>query len=141
MTDSSHKTCTECGATQKPEAFSKSPTSRDGRRGKCRSCVKEEDAVRYRDEVQETLFLRRYGITLDDYAQMLKRQGGKCALCATDTPSGRWGRFVVDHCHTTGRVRGLLCNSCNVALGRLGDSPESIQRALAYVVGQATPTP
>lgn len=57
-----------------------------------------------------------YGITRDTYVQMLEKQGGKCMICGSDT--SRWKRrFHVDHCHKTGRIRGLLCNRCNPMLG------------------------
>lgn len=56
---------------------------------------------------------KSYGITLDDYDAMLLAQGGVCAICAG--PGGKYGLHV-DHCHTTGKVRGLLCTKCNGAL-------------------------
>jgi hypothetical protein len=66
------------------------------------------------------------------YDEMLEAQGGCCALCGSDFPGGR-GRFVVDHCHDTGRIRGLLCNLCNVGLGALRDSPQLLQKAIHYL--------
>jgi len=56
--------------------------------------------------------LRAHGITLEVYEQLLKQQGGTCAVCSSSTPKGR-GAFHVDHCHRTGKIRGLLCHSCN----------------------------
>jgi hypothetical protein len=63
-----------------------------------------------------------YGMTAMDYDAMLAAQGGRCANpgCRTDAPRGM-GRFHVDHDHRTGKIRGLLCNGCNLALGHLGD--------------------
>lgn len=57
---------------------------------------------------------RKYGITADQYQQMLEEQGGVCAICKTP-PTNR--KLVVDHCHQSGVVRGLLCNHCNSMLG------------------------
>jgi hypothetical protein len=56
---------------------------------------------------------KKYGITLEDYAIMFRRQGGKCDICGREET----GNLAVDHCHMTGQVRGLLCGSCNRKLG------------------------
>src|SRR6266403_544492 len=56
--------------------------------------------------------LRRYGLTLDDYDRILRGQGGACAICGTREPGGKKGRFTVDHCHESGKIRGLLCINC-----------------------------
>lgn len=72
----------------------------------------------------------KYGITIEDYEALFVQQGGQCALCPSK-PNQR--RLAVDHCHDTGRVRGLLCIKCNHALGVLGDTPEGITSALTYL--------
>jgi hypothetical protein len=75
---------------------------------------------------------RKYGITPEIYQEMLDKQGGKCAICGTNSCStGR--RLAVDHCHTTGKVRGLLCAHCNTAIGKFNDDPATIQRAIDYL--------
>jgi hypothetical protein len=72
-----------------------------------------------------------YSLSLADYEAMLSRQGGKCAACQTDG----WGKSgpVVDHDHKTGIVRGLLCNTCNVAAGMLGDNPDRARKLALYL--------
>ena len=72
--------------------------------------------------------LRRYGITEDQYQQMLVDQGGACGICHRPMIEPH-----VDHCHETKTVRGLLCNDCNVGLGRFKDSPDIVSRALAWL--------
>lgn len=62
------------------------------------------------------MLLPRYGITIDEYDEMLKMQGSVCAICAGSPPSTRILKFAVDHDHETGEVRGLLCQRCNMAL-------------------------
>jgi hypothetical protein len=62
--------------------------------------------------------LQKLGLTEDQYAEMAKNQGGVCAIC-NGPPDTRWKKLAVDHCHKTGRVRGLLCMVCNTMLGRL----------------------
>jgi hypothetical protein len=73
----------------------------------------------------------KYGLTLKAYAALLFSQEGRCALCE----GALTGRLdpVVDHCHQTNRVRGLLCFSCNCALGKLGDTVDRIKQVLHYV--------
>jgi hypothetical protein len=74
-----------------------------------------------------------YGITPEQFDVMLLIQGGRCAVCGTDAPGGKHDRFMVDHCHSTGAVRGLLCNACNHGIGLLGDSADGVRKALEYL--------
>jgi len=68
----------------------------------------------------------KYGISINDYYQLLEKQGGCCAVCRCDKPLGLHGRslkwWCVDHDHTTNQVRGLLCSPCNVLVGRMEQS-------------------
>lgn len=74
---------------------------------------------------------RLYGITAEQFDAMALAQGGVCGICGKPDANKRWkGRLHVDHCHKTGKVRGLLCTSCNLTLGRIG---ESIGTALALI--------
>jgi hypothetical protein len=74
----------------------------------------------------------RYGLTLDDYKTMLAAQGGVCAICREPSTSA-WGSLHVDHDHDTGRVRGLLCEACNVGLGNFKDDPARLRAAAVYL--------
>lgn len=81
-------------------------------------------------------YVRVHGITLEEYLDRAERQNFKCAICGGDNfkiKECSSGGLVVDHCHATGKIRGLLCHNCNRALGLLKDSPLSIQRALNYI--------
>lgn len=75
----------------------------------------------------------RYGITLEEFESRLNQQNRRCGICLTDNPKGRRGRFVVDHCHKTGKIRGILCDSCNKGIGILGDTEEALNKALNYL--------
>lgn len=82
----------------------------------------------------------KYGLTIADYDRMLAEQGGGCALCETTNPVGEGNvsnkmqfSFAVDHCHSTGKVRGLLCNPCNRGLGFLQDSAKLLRKAASYI--------
>ena len=74
----------------------------------------------------------QYGLTIEDYEKLLIKQDNKCAICKS-APCGRWNQLDVDHCHTTGNVRGLLCHKCNRALGLLGDDLKLVVRAASYL--------
>jgi len=75
---------------------------------------------------------RRYGLSLADYRALQERQGHACAICRKLTRN-----LCIDHCHVTGRVRGLLCRSCNSALGFYADDPRLLRAALAYLQAAA----
>jgi hypothetical protein len=77
-----------------------------------------------------------YGITVTEYDTMHQAQGGRCAACG-DVPDGN---LSIDHCHETGRVRGLLCSPCNLALGSLREDPSRIAGLLAYARAHARTT-
>lgn len=78
---------------------------------------------------------KRYGLTIERYHQILRRQRGVCPICEELPRVFRNGRaaFVVDHCHEAKVVRGLLCNQCNVMLGNARDNPETLRRGAAYL--------
>lgn len=77
---------------------------------------------------------REYGIDLAQYKTMLLEQNNRCAICKTDTNQNRrHPLFHVDHDHTTGLVRGLLCNLCNVMLGSARDSVTILAKAVMYL--------
>lgn len=78
--------------------------------------------------------ISKFGLSAVQYELMLNKQGHSCAICKkTAKENGK--RLCVDHCHKSGRVRGLLCSKCNKAMGALGDSVESMRVVIAYLVG------
>jgi hypothetical protein len=81
---------------------------------------------------------RQYGVTLDQASSMLLQQGGVCAICSKPLSIEQEGKKAadfshVDHCHTTGKVRGILCNNCNHGVGKFMDSPELLRKAANYL--------
>ena len=81
---------------------------------------------------------KAYGITLDEYEQMLTDQNGKCAICGGDEPAvnpttQKPRNLAVDHCHKTGKVRGLLCTKCNSIIGHADDDGEILKKAIRYL--------
>ena len=82
------------------------------------------------EQRREQLLRGKYGIEPADYDAILARQGGRCAICGSEP-----ARLLhVDHCHRTGKVRGLLCSPCNTGLGHFKDDPERLNRAVVYLV-------
>lgn len=75
--------------------------------------------------------LKKFGITPEQYDELLAKQGGKCAIC--ESPPSEKRMLAVDHCHDSGEVRGLLCWPCNVSLGKMDDDPARLRRAAKYV--------
>ena len=75
----------------------------------------------------------QFGITVDEYEAMLEQQGNACAICGAGIGCGLGYRLRVDHCHDTGKVRGLLCSECNLGLGKFRDNPEFLRKAADYL--------
>ena len=95
---------------------------------KCKSCQSEYQR------------LKTFGLTLNDFNSILKAQGNMCAICDIDhdvykSSSYKNKCFAVDHCHTTGVIRGLLCEKCNRALGYFNDNREYLLKAVSYLEG------
>lgn len=138
------KVCLLCKATKPLSESHGNHTCRDGKNPRCKDCLRPS-RKRHRQRVQKTeryrrwhrnyLLKKKYGITAADFDRLLAAQGGRCAIRGTDRPGGRHkDRFLVDHNHITGAVRGLLCNMCNRGLGYLiGDDESRIARVIAHL--------
>ena len=87
---------------------------------------------------REQLLRTNYRITLEDFNRILEAQNGVCAICNRPESLGdsRWNKtrnLAVDHCHDTHQVRGLLCQACNTSIGLIGDSVETLNKAINYL--------
>lgn len=149
--------CSTCRAEKETDQFGRKADGFAEKQPHCKDCVNAKNrqysakpdavakkleyqrrrrAAGYRPspETQRRSTLGRYGIAPADYDRMLAEQGGLCAICGSDDPQTRAGGFFhVDHCHTTGAVRGLLCGSCNPALGAFQDSEAVLLAAIEYL--------
>src|ERR1700678_1494411 len=119
-----NKKCTKCKKLQYIQDFPKDSRYKGGRSTWCRSCCNKKSArhqIKYRKEnrpkIKNSVLQNRYGIWLEEYNIMFIDQKGCCAICSLPQ-SNFTRRFAVDHCHLTGKVRGLLCAKCNTALGQ-----------------------
>jgi hypothetical protein len=134
------KICKKCGLEKPRGAFGPHGTAKKGVKSECRPCEAER-AKEYRLANREavaainrrTMLKTKYGMTEKVFSMLLAAQGYKCAVCGTEAPGGKGNGFVVDHCHTGGQIRGLLCTSCNTGLGLFKDSPETLSKAIKYL--------
>lgn len=132
------KRCSGCRRRRRLSSFHRNSARRDGYSNTCRDCKNEwrrkyrkENVERYAEQRRRHIVKHKYGITAEDYDEILERQGGVCAVCG-GPPKGK--RFLsIDHVHETGEIRGLLCDPCNRGIGLLGDDPDRLAAAAAYV--------
>ena len=144
------KKCSKCKIEKELGEFNKRPDSRDGLNAACRGCTKQ----RYKDwytknsektrlrvstwqkanpqKMREMDLNAKYKITLEQYDQMHAEQNGCCAIC--NTHESKLKTLVVDHNHSTGQVRGLLCHYCNTSIGFLRDRPHLARAAAKYLI-------
>lgn len=73
-----------------------------------------------------------YGISEQEFNELAEKQQYKCAICTTNAPGGK-GNWHVDHDHSNGKIRGLLCHKCNTGIGLLNDDPELLRKAILYL--------
>lgn len=128
-----HRLCTGCLEVKPFEEFNERIERGAGKyHSRCRKCVADE-WQRNRERNLAAKAALNYGITVERYEELMRREC--CDVCGRqNTQSGR--RLHIDHCHETNIVRGVLCHSCNTALGPAEDSPDRL-RALAEYVEQA----
>ena len=138
------KICTKCGKHLPSTRFGgKSWTNQDGskttsKRSQCRDCVNSANLLRYHSRLETKQAhnrasyryrIKSYGLTMDEYEEMLSRCGGTCEVCGHASKE----LLHIDHDHSTGKVRGLLCRPCNAALGLVRDSPERLRKLANYL--------
>jgi hypothetical protein len=115
-------------------------------KGTCKTCDNKKSAE-YRARNREKYLLsqsssklkQNYGIDMNEYIKKLNEQQKCCAICKATTPGqNNIKRFSVDHCHKTGRVRGLLCSNCNKGIGLLRDNTKILEAAIQYLKNYET---
>jgi hypothetical protein len=134
-------TCTICKAEKALFDFPMRKTHRPGKPVSqctaCRVAYNKEYRAKNKDRVLEierkSKLKMTYGITVEQYDALLTRQNSKCAVCAAKKPGGRTKMFFIDHCHNSGKVRGLLCMRCNTGLGLFLDNPKFLSNAISYL--------
>jgi nitrate/TMAO reductase-like tetraheme cytochrome c subunit len=125
MLDNTLKECSRCRVAKPHSEFGKNARMDDQLDYYCLDCRRANKLK------------QRYKVTPEDYDRMYEEQGGVCRICHKECCTGK--RLAVDHCHETGKVRGLLCSNCNRGIGHLQDSVELLLRAADYLRNSQDP--
>lgn len=161
-TDDDMKLCRKCGLFKCLDQFGLDKNKADGLRTHCKECNSREykkwyykDTERsklvskewrdknqdkrkemwnkYRTRDKELKLLKMYGITFDQYLLMLESQAFQCKICLVDLETISPKHIHVDHCHTTNKVRGILCNLCNTSIGMAREDIEILENMIKYL--------
>lgn len=154
------KKCTKCKVTKPLEKYGVDKTTKDGYRYSCKDCYNKQQreyAKNNKEKIRErnarkkesrkayyqseqgikssrnSHLKRNFGITLDEYENLSKKQNHVCKICGGKETQYRNRVLSVDHNHTTGEIRGLLCSNCNRALGLFKDKIENLINAVKYL--------
>jgi hypothetical protein len=152
------KKCQKCEADKELKFFSKDKRSPDGKMRRCKQCMSSDYKKWYKDNPEKIAVLREkdkeyrkeyysdpkrreqyriwyiireYNLSEEDYLKLLEKQNNKCKICNKPEKSGR--NLAIDHCHKTNKIRGLLCNQCNRALGYLKEDINLFEAAIKYL--------
>lgn len=130
--------CVLCGDVLSNENWNKShKESSDYRCRPCYSKKSKEYRKRNPDIEFKARLIRNYNITFEEYMIMFNQQQGKCFICGNKepviNPSGKRRWLAVDHCHTDGHIRRLLCVKCNSGLGNFNDDTDLLKKAIKYL--------
>jgi hypothetical protein len=124
------RTCNECGleahTEEDLELFTRNSQSKYGRANVCKTCQNKKWTSKSKEWKAKHRFKHRYGITVEEYNSCMATSDS-CQIC------GSKENLVYDHCHDTMKFRGVLCRECNRGLGMLGDSLETLQKAVKYL--------
>lgn len=149
------KICRGCGVDKPLTSYNRHKDCKHGVHSRCKACDKAYQRSRYqkltadgkrhpyRNDIKRRHILKKqFGMSELDFLQLKERQGGVCAICKLPE-TGTSGvkrtprELAVDHCHTTGKVRGLLCSKHNQALGLFDDNPDLLEAAKEYLKGDS----
>jgi hypothetical protein len=128
------KICRDCQVEKSETDFPKAKKNKDGLHSYCRKCnsARTVKSPGYKDSVRKAHLKRAYKITPEQYQEMFDKQGGLCRICQS-SDNGHRSHLSIDHDHTTGKVRGLLCHDCNLGLGKFKDDTHRLKMAIMYL--------
>ena len=138
------KQCSVCKETKELDQFYNVKSSKDGKGYRCKACDNkarqkwsEKNPERAHLSQRQRNLKHRFGVDLEWYEEQFKKQNYSCAICESKTNKTAGDRqfwnFSVDHCHDSGKIRGILCNNCNRALGLFQDNFELLKKAADYL--------
>lgn len=147
------KACKSCNNIQSLDCYHDEPRSKDGKKHQCKTCISSHLKTKYSLNIErmrernkawqeanpDKVFAKHlrltYNLLFEDYIKMMGEQNGLCAIChkLNVSSSGEIKRLVVDHCHSSNKIRGLLCDPCNHMLGFARDCPAILQAGINYL--------
>lgn len=136
------RVCTGCNETKEVTEFYKRASRPSGLVSRCKKCTDLAQGILQKTEGtrlynRKSKLWKNFGLTLEAYNKLLEDQNGVCAICYKPeiflSRNGFLKNMAVDHCHKTGKVRGLLCHHCNTGIGNLNDSIELLKEAIVYL--------
>ncbi len=128
------KYCGKCEKERPIKDFAKNTAKKDGLQERCRECrATHYSKTGYAKKAYKNRLIRKYNVTVEFIENLEVQQKGLCAIC-----SGKNKSLVIDHCHSTGKVRGLLCTTCNTSLGLLKEKEENFLSAISYLKKHGT---
>jgi len=132
------KKCTKCGVEKPLSEFHKNKSTKDKYCSLCKPCNNKhaftwnkKEVEKRRVIVQKNNYKKRYGLSIQQKQELIDKQNSKCAICTNQLKDTH--DVCVDHNHTTGQIRGILCRKCNLGIGHLQDSQEILKSALKYL--------
>lgn len=128
------KKCSRCQEYKDISEFSKNRCKKDGLNQECKLCNRESHRKARAKGLSRWYDMKKtLGIGEREYTQLLESQGHNCAICGHPHVDEKGSRLHVDHCHKTSKIRGLLCNNCNLGLGHFKDSQFLLLLAIQYL--------
>lgn len=132
------KKCTRCSKELPLTEFYKQSSKKSGYKSHCKPCILEQrkeyysTPEGYKAKIEKAWRDKGMEFTVEEYDKLLEEQDNGCAICGK-VENSNGTRLCVDHCHSTGKIRGLLCNHCNTALGKFRDDIELLNKAIDYL--------
>lgn len=125
------KLCGSCKEFKILEDFHIKRNNQSGHSSWCKKCFSEYMKVKNsnKEYVRNKWLKTAYGITIEDYDKLYTNQNGKCAICKNN-----FDLLMVDHEHSSGKIRGLLCDDCNQGIGRFKDNIDILKSAIFYLI-------
>jgi hypothetical protein len=136
------KTCTTCNTEKSLSEFFKDGRNKDKHNRQCKPCFKayqnkwiDENKDKKAKSNASWYYRTKHNITYEEFIERAAKQNNKCALCSIDLTFDKIqdSKAVMDHCHTTGVKRGVLCYACNLGLGKFKDNIEALQKSVNYL--------
>lgn len=133
------KECYGCGVRKPFSAYYATEKMPDGHMARCKECSNKVRLEAFKkkpvdpDKRRKHLLKYKYGVAYEWYEGLLQEQQGGCAICGSDVPAKGRKHLCVDHDHSTGAVRGILCSDCNIGISHFKDSPDRLRAAAKYI--------